>query len=108
MRAKLVNESLNENLNLSSEDYSTILKKLEYTFKKSSNPLVTKIVNKEDLTDDDLNLLLKKFEYTYRKSNSELINKIKDHLDLKDTSNIKYSSLAAKKKRDLKNLNKKE
>ena len=98
---KLVKEFLNEGLNLSNDDYSLIYKKLEYSFKKNNGPLVEKIRNKEPLSDEDLTMLLKKFEYTYRKSDPEIIKRIKDHLGL-EVSNIKFSNLKAKQKRDLK------
>jgi hypothetical protein len=84
MKAKLVKETLNESMNLSAEDYNHIYKKLEYSFKKSGNSLVSKILNEEELNSNDLNLLLKKFEYSFRKSNPEIISRIKDYLGIED------------------------
>ena len=74
MKAKLVKESLNESLDLSPEDYVHIFKKLEYSFKKSENPVIQKVLDQENLSDEDLSLLLRKFEYSFRKSNPESEN----------------------------------
>ena len=50
-------------MEFTNEEYEKMLKKLEYTFKRSGSYLVNKIANKEDLTDDDLKLLIRKLEY---------------------------------------------
>ena len=44
------------------EEYEKLFNKLEYTFKKSGDVLVSKIENSEDLSDADLKKLLKKLE----------------------------------------------
>jgi len=82
-----------------------ILKKLEYTYKSKNDEIVQKIKNKEQLSDDELTKLIKKFEYTFRKSDPDIIKRIKDHLGL-ETSNIAYSNLKTKQKRDEKNKDK--
>jgi len=102
MKVKFDNESIEPKISLSLGDYEFIYKKLEYTFKKSGDPLVNKILNKEELSNDDLTLLLKKFEYTFRKSNPEIIERIKNHLGIPCSSNILYRNILTKRKRDLK------
>jgi len=100
---KLVKENLNGGLELTPSEYETIFNKLEYTFKKSNNPIVDKIAKKQVLTDGELETLLKKFEYTYRKTGSPIIDKIKEHLGLSDLSNVKYSNIKAKQLKDIRN-----
>lgn len=102
---KLVKESLFESLTLSDGDFNLILKKLEYTYKSKNGEIIQKLKNKEQLSDDELTKLIKKFEYTFRKSDPDIIKRIKDHLGL-ETSNIAYSNLKAKQKRDQKNKDK--
>jgi len=85
------------------EEYEKLFKKLEYTFKKSGDILVSKIENSEDLSDADLKKLLKKLEYRFRKSDDELVKKL---MELTGEFSQQYSSIAAKKKRDEKEENK--
>lgn len=95
-------------MKLEDAEYELLYKKLEYTFKKSGNALVDKIAEKANLTEDDIKLLLRKLEYRFRKGSSELILKLAKAVDLEDYSPVKYSSLAAKNKRDLKEGEKKK
>lgn len=89
-------------MKLEDAEYELLYKKLEYTFKKSENPLVDKIATKANLTEDDIKLLLRKLEYRFRKGSSELILKLAKAAKIEDYSPVKYSSLAAKNKRELK------
>lgn len=95
-------------MKLKTEEYDLLFKKLEYTFKKSGNVLVDKIKNNNDLSDDDIKLLLKKLEYTFRKSNNIIIDKLKSVVGLEEESNVKYSNIKAKQKRDIKEKEKEE
>ena len=85
------------------EEYDKLFKKLEYTFKRSGDVLVSKIENLEDLSDADIKKLLKKLEYRFRKSDDVLVKKL---IDLTGEFPQQYSSIAAKKKRDEKEENK--
>ena len=87
-------------MKLEDAEYELLYKKLEYSFKKSGNPLVDKIATKANLTEDDIKLLLRKLEYRFRTSSSELILKLAKAAKIEDYSPVKYSSLDAKKKRD--------
>jgi len=93
-------------MKLQSDEYELLLKKLEYSFKKSGNELVNKIKNNENLSEDDIKLLLKKLEYTFRKSNHIILDKLKGMVGLEDESNIKFSNIKAKQKRDEREINK--
>ena len=77
-------------------EYEKMLKKLEYTFKKSGSYLVDKIANKEDLTDGDLKLLIRKLEYRFRKSGDELVQKL---AEMTEEPAVKYSNLKARRKK---------
>lgn len=88
-------------MKLEKEEYELLYKKLEYRFKNSGNELVNKIKNQEDLSEEDIKLLLKKLEYTFRKSNNEIITKLSDIIGEESFSPVSYSSLSAKKKRDI-------
>jgi hypothetical protein len=88
-------------MKLKNEEYELLYKKLEYTFKKSGNPLVDKIKDKQDLSDDDIKLLLKKLEYTFRKSGNDIINQLSNMINLDGYSPVTYSNLKAKEKRDI-------
>lgn len=88
-------------------EYELLYKKLEYRFKNSGNELVDKIKDKKDLTNDDVKLLLKKLEYTFRKSNNEIIDRLAKSVDLEDYSPVKFSNIAAKKKKDVREEKKK-
>jgi cyanate lyase len=94
---KIVKENLNQNLSLSNDEKELLYKKLEFTFKKSNNYIINKLINKEDLTDDDLRLILRKLEYTFRKKGNILIDKIKTYVGIEELPNIKYSLLKFKK-----------
>ena len=83
-------------MKFSDTEYDKIFKKLEYTFKKSDNPLINKLKNKEDLSIEDLKLLIRKLEYTFRKSDDEIIKKISE---LTDEPPVKFSNLKQQKKK---------
>lgn len=88
-------------MKLKKEEYELLYKKLEYTFKKSGNPLVDKLKNEQDLSDDDIKLLLKKIEYTFRKSGHKIIDQLSKMIKLDNYSPVTYSNLKAKENRDL-------
>lgn len=94
-------------MSLSSEEFEFLYKKLEYTFKKSGNPLIDKIKNQIQLTEDDIKLLLKKLEYTFRKSEHPIIKKLSDSIGLDNYSPVLYGNIKQKEKRDLKEEQKK-
>ncbi len=83
-------------------EYELLFKKLEYKFKNSGNELVDKIKNKKDLSKEDIALLLKKLEYTFRKSGNKILDELAKIADLEVVSYIKYSSIKAKQKKNLK------
>jgi hypothetical protein len=95
-------------MSLTPEEFDFLYKKLEYTFKKSENPLVDKIKNKTQLTEDDIKLLLKKLEYTFRKSDHPIIKKLSDSVGLDNYSPVLYGNIKQKEKRDLKEKEKEE
>lgn len=88
-------------MKLEKEEYELLYRKLEYRFKNSEHELVTKIKEQQDLSEDDIRLLLKKLEYTFRKGNSNIITKLSNIIGEENFSPISYSSLSAKKKRDI-------
>lgn len=95
-----INEEKEEEiLTLSDSDYDLIYKKLEYTFKKSNNLLVQKIINHETLSKSDVLILLKKFEYTFRKSEHELLKRLAVFTD-EEYIPVAYSNIKSKIKRD--------
>ena len=85
------------------EEYDKLFKKLEYTFKRSGDVLVSKIENLEDLSDADIKKLLKKLEYRFRKSDDVLVKKL---IELTGEFPQQYSSIVDKKKRVEKETNK--
>ena len=95
-------------MKLSDVEYELLYKKLEYRFKNSGNDLVEKIKDKKDLSDDDIKLLLKKLEYTFRKSDNEIIDKLAKSVDLEGYSPVKFSNIVAKKKKDIREEEKKK
>lgn len=95
-------------MKLKNEEYELLYKKLEYTFKKSGNPLVDKLKEKQNLSEDDIKLLLKKLEYTFRKSGHEIINQLSKIINLEDFSPVAFSNIKAKEKRDMREKEKNE
>lgn len=88
-------------MKLKNEEYELLYKKLEYTFKKSGNPLVDKLKDKQDLSEDDIKLLLKKLEYTFRKSEHKIINQLSKMIKIDDYSPVAFSNIKAKEKRNI-------
>jgi len=74
------NELISRDEALHAEFAVLLYKKLEYTFKHSNNSLVSKILNKEDLSNDDLKLLAKKLEYKFKKSGHEILKRIQNSI----------------------------
>lgn len=86
-------------------EYEKMLKKLEYSFKKSGDELISKIEKFEDLSDDEVKKVLKKLEYRFRQSQDDLIKKL---TEVTGEVAQQYSSISAKKKRDEREAKKKE
>jgi hypothetical protein len=95
-------------MKLEKEEYELLYKKLEFRFKNSGNELVDKIKDQEDLTEDDIKLLLKKLEYTFRKGNNDIITKLAKKIGEEEYSPISYSSISAKRKKDIREAEKEE
>jgi len=70
---------------LTADESALLAKKLEYRFKKSGNPVVTKLTEATDLTDDELGLVINKLEYSFKKKGAPVIDKIKTHLGVETT-----------------------
>jgi len=62
---------INKIMKLNKQQKDTLIKKLEYTFKKSERgkELLEKLMN-ENLINGDLNLLINKLEYRFKTSDS--------------------------------------
>lgn len=95
-------------MKLQDNEYELLYKKLEYTFKKSGNPLVDKIKDKQDLSEDDIRLLLKKLEYTFRKSGNEIISKLSKLINIENYSPVNYSNIKAKIKKEIRDKEKED